>query len=627
MRNIIEPLRNQKKRANRIEIASIACLCIVIATLVASWVFSMPPMQFPDEIAHSDYAFALYDAGKPFMVRAAQPAREVMRETRYLVNSNQYRELRYNIDARIRNPKKIISTDASSKPSGHIRPKKSEMPYVMFSYPATYYVLVACAMRIEETITHGSLENIFYTGRLLGTLFLVGTTIMAWRAFRVAGFEKHISVAYAGATGLFPLCVTTSSAIQPDALTLMTSVAVVYAANRLIAQPIIGNVTILAGTVGTLLLVKPHNGAAFWFASCCLVLCTKNLQKPVVSRIMMIAIPSMAAILAITITPVRGLTSVVSLIMKKSANATPAELLRNGIDALTSIFLSGTAISSFWMEFGFRGAYYIPATHGTIQVIGATGIVIAIILATSYVARVTRYTARVHNATERFQTAVKIVGSNFPLVCTVATVTILIAIYEKTGIPLQGRYLITTILPMNLIIAGSLPKIVENRTWRKNIALTISILAITMSTTTTISGLTSIRRYYFDTPQTESKTDFLADVEEIRLNRKLVDIQMQTTERKNTLTITGHAIDIQTGLPAMKVIVRIDGRIIAIANPLENRQSIAEIFGDPKIKQSGFQVTIKDLSVSKGEHLIKLTTSSPGYPELEFKRQLTISRK
>ena len=144
----------------------VVAFCTVLATI---WLIRVPFFEEPDEIAHVDYVFQLFDVGHPFRVTGKSPHGEVAPQTRYIVRAIDYRRMRYNPYARAiagyGTAAFFRQLDAGAPaPSGHTPGAGAAIPYLMYSYPPAYYVLEAAALTATYDLS-GSLSDGFIAMR------------------------------------------------------------------------------------------------------------------------------------------------------------------------------------------------------------------------------------------------------------------------------------------------------------------------------------------------------------------------------------------------------------------------------------------------------------------------------
>ena len=212
---------------------AIVAFCTVVASI---WLVRVPFYQEPDEIAHADYIFKLFDVGHPFRVAGTHPAGEVAPQTRYVVRAIDYRKMRYNPSARA--PAGYGTTaffralDAGAPaPSGRRPTVGAALPYFMYSYPPAYYVLEAAILtatyRLDDSLSTG-----FFAMRALNVVLLIGTLVLSYFSFRAYGLTERLSLAAVLAIGAFPLVSRISSYIQPDNATTFS-----YCGRRIRRRP------------------------------------------------------------------------------------------------------------------------------------------------------------------------------------------------------------------------------------------------------------------------------------------------------------------------------------------------------------------------------------------------------
>ena len=121
------------------ELAGLVVVLTIAIVASIYWTYRVPFYQQPDELAHADYVFALYDAKTAYVVRDGDAATEVAPNSRYLAAAVTYRKMRYNPYGRAPESYGTVpyfrAVDAAAPdPSGHVPRAGDRIPYMMKVY-------------------------------------------------------------------------------------------------------------------------------------------------------------------------------------------------------------------------------------------------------------------------------------------------------------------------------------------------------------------------------------------------------------------------------------------------------------------------------------------------------------
>jgi hypothetical protein len=605
----------------------VVAFCTALATI---WLIRVPFFEEPDEIAHVDYVFQLFDVGHPFRVTGRHPRGEVAPQTRYIVRAIDYRRMRYDPYARVvagyGTTAFFRALDAGAPaPSGNAPRAGAPIPYLMYSYPPAYYVLEAVALTATYDLS-GSLSDGFTAMRAVNVLLLVGPLLFSYFSLRAYGIGDRSSLLTVLAIGAFPLTTHVFSYVQPDNATTFLISVVVYAVARGRRRSSYGADVLAICALGALFLVKPPYGFAAWLATVPLLRFQAHGRPghPLL-RSSMAALP--LGIFAISnhyLNPVSGLESPLAWIARTrnlaaAAPMSASAMMGLAVDGLAECF-KGSVFYGFWLAFGFRGGrifpnYVVPVFQVvTIFVVSAFLMAERTILTRLIVAR--RKLGR--RATWR------LVLANHPLNLYLLTSAMLISAHVLSGgaLELEGRYWCAMLLPLAIVILRTIPRLASKH--RRTVA---SALAIVMATYSSFASIQAVRAMNADFYGTRAPLrEAVADVTKLQSDGVASgDPHLLHLRYPQPLSISGFAIDMLTGFAAKHVYVEIDGRTRAAAAVVGLPfPEIAQIFNDDQVAASGFRIDVPAALLPRGTHRLRFfvgrVTRADGIPFWEDAR-------
>ncbi|MBD5634803.1 MAG: hypothetical protein IAI49_10025, partial [Candidatus Eremiobacteraeota bacterium] len=349
--------------------------------VAAVWAIRVPVFEEPDELAHADYVFTLFDVGHPFHTESTRLSTMASKQTTYLSAAVGYRAMRYNPSARVgANYGSIayfrkLDVEAPGR-SGRAPLPHTEMPYVAAMYPVGYYALEAATMLLASASTNGSLLAAFFAARLANVVLLGVTLLAAHVIFRRAGLSKFTSILAVAAVGFFPLESSISGYIQPDnlvaalfALTIAASLRPRGTAGATTRAPSVGFIVVgllLSATIFT----KVHYALALWLAIVPAVALRVRRATWLADSLALfgacVALPAVAYVSSSTaLAPLGNLVSprawaATAGVHAPSLASTVNSLYRNGSHAFGDAFFGGIAFQGFWLHFGMRSGTIFP---------------------------------------------------------------------------------------------------------------------------------------------------------------------------------------------------------------------------------------------------------------------------
>ncbi len=587
----------------------------------------MPPFEQPDELAHADYAFTFFDAGRPFHVEAPRLRTEVSKQATYLAGAVGYRAMRYNPFATVSSEYGTAaffrSVDAHAPARSERAPApRADMPYVAGLYPAGYYALEAGTMLLASTLTAGSLVAAFFAARLANVALLGITLVAAYVVFRRSGLGGTTSLVAVAAVGFFPLESWVSGYIQPDDLvaTLFTvTIALSLRSRRHARAPgdapyatFVGIGLLIAATAFT----KVHYAFALWLvvvpAMALRIRRAKRLVDATALLVACAALPALAYELATTaLTPLGHIVSARAWVASAGVRSPSlagalASVLRNGLRTFGDAYFGGAAFAGFWAHFGMHGVTFFPGRSGSIAsrgivVLSAITVALFIVVESKIAVRLARV-ARKRSLLAALRLAVSATPVN--AYCIVSAMLIGIAAVANGGLALQGRYWLPVVVPLGVVLFVQLPKYL-NVAARRRTGLALATFAATFAIVASLFGLAAIQRAFYGAPHAEPTVDSLADIDRVIVaGRALNDVDGATVTYDRTVGLSGYAVDMITGLPAAAVILTIDGRVRDVRNIFRPDQHLVTAFDDDALLRSRFDFTVRTEMLSPGTHVV-----------------------
>ncbi len=613
------PTRERRRGAKaRAEIA-VAALVIACATLLcAVWALRFPMLQEPDEIAHADAAFAYFDAGRPFVVPHATIANFVMPQTRYLMDVTQYRRLRYDKYAAVRNGYGSASyfrrIDAGApRPSGAPPGSGGRVPYVLAFYPSPYYYLVAAAMRAGWTIAGKSVSGAFFAARLLNVAFFAATVGFAYAVLRKMRFTPRQRLMLLVGIAFFPLATWVGGYVQPDNQSALLMTMGLFGALALRERPAsIAPLSCLAAAESILGVTKLQ------FAAVAIVAFGVAVASALARESNAVRI---RALLACVVLPIAAAYSGRYFSPIGSLNAPPAGTIFAHGDALERVrivatdvmrsvsaaFLGGPTFDGFWFHFGLRAGTAFPRA--------ATGALTALLVALTVLAVAAwmmsqlRLVRRLRRVTERYgvSRALRFVGTDPSLNAYALLTALLVSISAMTNgdLMLQGRYWYPVLVPIVILSVRSFGAALPPS--RRRLAVSIACAFwLVYSAIAAPSAVVAMDRDFYHTRDTVPTSE-LGQVETVAIDGRIVDRNDLRVPPRSVLAVRGDAIDTSIGLPATDVRYRVDGGAERRAASQLPDRTLVVIFNDQSLAKSGFRFAVATRGLAAGPHEIMIT--------------------
>jgi hypothetical protein len=591
----------------------------VALCLAATWALRVPFFQEPDELAHIDYALELYAVGKPFKVMQAHPARISSATLRYMLTSVRYRENRYNpvgeLPAGYGTAPYFARIDANAPgPDPRVPQAGSAMPYVMFAYPAGYYILAAAAMKLAAIVHPHSIVGQFFAARFTGVACLAFTLALAYGIFLRLRIERPAALLATAAVGWLPLTSWVSGYVQPDDLTTLLLTAGVYLALRWKGEPEQNRwPALLSATLVCLAFVKQHYALAAIAATFGAGLSTVRTRRGFVLLACTFVPPLFALGAALWFVPVER-TGALHFAGQRPGTPlvnvwSPADLLSYVVNGIHSIYLGGDAFMEFWMRFGIRGAtvYRGAARQAIVDVLVACTLLIAcaLLLRTWSVMRRLALVARRRSVVR----AAQLFFGN-PIVNVYVLVTLIMSgvyVESRGNMWLEGRYWLPVIVPTVALAVAIAPRLFHGRVRRK----TAFVIAASWALYAGVSApfaLAALDRNFYHQPMQTLKNEPYARILDVTPQGACATTPAATLSvlRGCKLALSGYALDSERGLPAREVYLTVDGRQAIRATTMTPSPLVRDVYGDDELADSGFTATLDTATLGAGRHAIGL---------------------
>ncbi len=613
----------------RLLLAAIIAACSALAGV---WALVVPAFGEPDEYAHLDYAFALYDVGRPFVVRDAVAGTTVTPQVRYLEIVSRFRALRYNPQAR--EPHEYGSrtflreVDAAAPPPSHRAPGPgSHMPYVMLGYPVGYYALVAAVMSSAAALTHGSIVAVFLAARGFNVALLVVTLLLAAAIFRRYRLDRPTVLMATTALGAFPLTTWVAGYVQPDNLSLLLVTATILCALWWREHPLrVARVAALSLVIAALFFTKHQYALGAWIAvipfAAAQVFSRHRGSRAALVLTSIALIPLCAFAASLVVTPATHLSAMGSFVHASFLNAGAPRSRTAALPAFASGMLAsvldayagGSAQYSYWFYFGYRNAHVfpnavLPVLRAVIVVLSLTTIVLCAAVERRLLLRVWRVARRRSTVGWRLATA----GVDKNLYLALTLILLAAGATHAGGLELQGRYWLPVIVPAMVIVLVQLPKLVHRRASRRRFVHAAAALMASYSVIASVSALDAMRTDFYGPARGTPRRDTCARVVALQSAGAFArNVRATITlNARRPLVARGYAVDMITGFPATHVTLIVDGRRRYAAATRLASLALSQFLHDDAIRNSGFAVRVPAGTLTVGRHRLRFEIDDP----------------
>jgi hypothetical protein len=612
----------------RLEGAILCSIVFIYIGFASLWATRIPVFAPPDEIAHADYMFAFFDAGNFYKIHTTKRDSAVLPETRYLEKETGYRAIRYNPLARVPpgygTAQYVAALNAGApERTGMALPNGSAIPYAMFFYPATYYLLLAKVVLLVIGGKSHSLAQAFIIARLLNVALGAASLCLAFSAFRSRGVSVVTSSVATLAIATLPLYCWVTSYIQPDNLVLFFVGFVVWAATRT------GwSAELLSVGICGLVLTKPFYGVAVWIPVLVYSLSSLSPRNAKINAVALLGvIPSLALVLSFHFTPAAsGLVdashSVASSTSQLLSLSTASSIF---VSVLNSIFLGGRVFQNYWFGYGIHGYYLSPTLTSYLSVIFLFASASATLgYAYLFARRLVRIARIARNG--HFKKAFRLIGRGLSVNIYLAYCVVLIGTSVAAGSAsfLQARYFLPLLVPLVLILLTDVPRVLSPRV-RQHAHLGFASALLLMSLPLTLTAPHAIQRDYYAATNTRPDYDFGGVVVNGTGDAASFAAQQASVHRGDVVTIRGFALDVVSGLPADRISIVSDGHSIGLATRQEWSVAPEADYHDSILQQAGFIAVIPAARFGIGRHEISVVASRRGSPSLPLHHHVELT--
>ena len=617
---------------SRAILAGIIGLAALIATV---WAVRVPLYQQSDERAHTDYVFALFDAGRPFVVHDGRPGIDVTPETRYLSHAIGYQAMRYNPYARVPSGYGTAAfrtrLDRGAPPPTHVPPRDgATLPYVMYLYPTAYYAFESVVLGLAYRAGH-SLWTGFLAMRIANVALLAGTVFLAYHTLRAYRFDRVRARLATLAIAIFPLTSSIGGYVQPDNATTFFIALACYAGARRRYEST--RRTYVAATVALcgLFAVKLHFATATWIATVPLFLWIPRPRdaRAFVRRLVPIALLPLVVAYAtnVWLNPVGALESPKSIVhhnqtAEPSMPLSPHRAFELTTDAVDGM-IRGSAFKGFWLGFGFRGGSIfgrtsLGAIFGVLTVVGFGAFVAGEVAIARRIARVAR--RRSFGCAARLALA----GHATNVYVTATSMLVVLHVVTNGELELEGRYWYPLLLPL-AVVALRVPSRTFALPARRRFT---SIAAGVMACYAAFAAVIAMRAMNDDfyRPLGAPRFETVAGIAAVRdAFGPLRSDDDHYVARTSNLRIDGYAVDMLTGFPARDLYAEIDrAKCIPATRTGLPSPSLQRIFNDDLLSHAGFSIEVPREALLPGDHVLRFFVRSRGRRTIAFRSPLEI---
>ena len=613
---------------NRLAIGLVLALYVVFSSM---WAIRVPAFSPPDEMAHADYMFAFFDAnGFYHIAGGSQRGSEVLPQTKYIDKISGFRQVRYNPLGRVPTGYGTAdffkhADDQAPVPSNLPRAVEAKMPYVMFGYPATYYVIVAKISRLLTFAQPHSAMIALIVARFVNIAFGFLTLILAYSTFRRYGISKASSVLSMAGIAMLPLFCWVSAYIQPDNLVTLLITFTIWA-----SKSPRWKIQLLSLGVCSVILVKIHYGVAILLPLSLHVFTeSKYSAKSFLSRVVFIAVlPIISMMVSLQATPIQGGLLDDKQIMKTGVavgpNISELPLSKLLAKALTDVYGGGSAFTDYWTKYGSRGSHIpVVGEDFVLAVLIMASLTMLFAIALSQIKTILRIVKFI--STHKAYAIKFLIGDLAIGVYLIYTSLLILTNIRSNGLlVLQGRYWIPIIVPMTILMVRYAPRLLHRVIDRKKASLLIS-------------GTTAVFAVGLNvfTPWAIEKDFYIASAETANFNFGSIVVNESgtyksfLTDRKRVnhndrVRVTGYGVDVLRGTAVNDVSIYADGKFIGKAKTGFSRLPVASQYFDDMLDTSGFILDLPAYPMGIGVHEISAVVGTLGGMHLPLRRHVTV---
>lgn len=592
------------------------------------WAVRVPFFQMPDEVAHADYAFAFFDAGVPFRLQRSGSGNYVMPQTRFLMKTSDYRQLRYNRYASVPEAAGthtfLRGSDRNTPaPSGH-RPKDgATLPYAMSAYPPLYYIEIAAIMRVAWNVSGHSLFATFFAARFFNVALLAFSLFISYRIFIEFKLDVMQRLLLLTAIGLLPITSWLHGYVQPDNQSeLLVGLGILITLMLRHRSASIPIWFALLGTGVALAATKPHYAVVLVLSSALSLRGVLARRHPVTSIMFVTSmiVPLALALAVRNFVPAGafGAISVAHAYERISPLAIISINATNFAEYFWAMFAGGLTFQSFWSTFDLRGRT-IFGQFPTLDLV-VTSILLAstAIIATVVAAQQLGVARRLWQIARRkgIWKVVQFLANDVVLNAYVLLTLLLFSVSSITNglLVLQGRYWYPVAAA---VFAFTLTRVARSFPRRQSShVLTIFCgLFCAYSAVASPVALSALQNDFYTSHGGAPKRE-LGEITHVFVNGLREGAQRIRIHASDSLSLSGVALDSSLGLPAEDVEVRIDSESTQFrAHTNLNSDKLVDVFNDPLLRSAGFEATVPIKRLGVGTHRITFLARERRAPE------------
>lgn len=580
-----------------------ACLAAIVAAalaLAAFWALRVPFFQQPDELAHADYAFALYDAGRPFVLRGAHPEHEVTPQIHVLARAVEYQAWRYNPELRAPQNYGTLAfwraLDAQGPPRSARPPAPgSPLPYVAFLYPAGYYALLAAAMALFATLAGDSPAAAMLLARFCNVAFLAITLLAAYGIARELRASRAASLLAVAGIGFLPLTSWVSGYVQPDNLSCALMALTVWLALRCRTRACAAPETFaLVATLCIFPFVKQQYALFALLAAAPVVVLSRS---PALVRAAIVALPALCFPLAMKAVPLETFPALHTVLGALPLRERLAHAPLWFVYGVRDVYFGGAGFNDFWLHFGVHSANGWIFAQPLQSAVTLALQIATLGLFALWLLRRRRVLLGIARVARR-----KPVCAARLLVCDPALSTYLLCTifllglfaFEAGDMRFEGRYWLPVLAPLVATSLASLTRAFPPSA-RARALLWLAGTWAASSAAAAAFALGALQATFYapaPPPQVEPYAQIAAAAQTLRVRRGAA------------LAVDGFAIDGERGLPADAVDVVVDGTLRARAVVHQPSPRAALQLNDAAVADAGFSATLQTGTWAYGPHVV-----------------------
>jgi len=476
----------------------------------------------------------------------------------------------------------------------------------MFFYPPTYYFVVVAAMQLSDHLYCPSTVGEFFAARVTGIAILACTLVFWYRLLRRTGVSPAASSLLTFGAGSLPVVSALFSSVQPDTLSAaFFATAVTFAAHWRTSPDKVWAPVFAIVSLATLGCVKEQYALAAWLGTAFVAIdIASRSNARVYTRCLSCA--ALLSILPIVFVASHSLfvpsSAIEALRQSTAPPITGAAAFSGLLDGLRDIYFDGAAFRSFWSSFGVRGSQALAPI--VLSTVSCLSVATAITILFTYGRKALAFfrSSKVRNwprAALSWLATFHFAVSYFAL----TAIVLVVYVRQSGGFQLEGRYWVPVLGAWLAFLARAVidahGHVIGNR------ILTIgAAVLIAFACSAQVSAIQRMSQGYYGQSHLPVR-ETVAAIDAIgTLSLPGIDGDVRVAARPAVpLHISGFAVDMETGLPARRVILLLGKKRIVAQVGLPS-PSVARIFNDRELRDSGFSATIElNKSAGRVQHM------------------------